>query len=376
MTPTVSVIIPSYNHERFVEQCIQSVLDQTFQDFEIIITDDASTDRTVVFIEKFDDKRIKLFQHAENKGACVAANNCINHSSGKYIAMLSSDDAWYPEKLEVQVNYLEQHPEIGAVFGKVDWIDETGQIIRDKNFPYMDVFNVRNRSRFEWLWHFFYKGNCLCHPCSLVRRECYTKIGLLNPALANIPDFDLWIRLCLRYEIHILDQRLIKFRRMIDEKNASGDTNTSRIRNRFEYRQTLNNYLHITDPDELLLVFPNAAKYGKVTTEAIPFCLGQLAIENGQDFMTLWGLDLIYDLLQNKEIAEILETNFDFTYRDFIEISGKYDPLRISILFPVAQLPVMAQESNLRMFLSASKRYVKEVYLIVVRLLSKYISAL
>jgi glycosyltransferase involved in cell wall biosynthesis len=376
MAPTVSVIIPSYNHERFVEECIQSVLDQTFQDFEIIITDDASTDRTVDCIEKFNDKRIKLFKHFKNQGACVAANNCINHASGKYIAMLSSDDMWYPEKLEIQVKYLEQHPEIGAVFGKVDWIDETGQIIRDKNFPYMDVFNVRNRSRFEWLWHFFYKGNCLCHPCSLVRQECYTKIGLLNPAFANIPDFDLWIRLCLHYEIEILDQRLIKFRRMTNEQNASGDTNPSRIRNRFEYRHTLDNYLQLTDPDEFLLVFPNAAKYGPVTTDVIPFLLAQLAIENGQDFMTLWGLDLIYGLLQKPEIAKLLQTDFGFTYRNFIEISGKYDPLRISVLFPATQLPVMSQESILRMFLSASKRYLKEIYLIAVRLLSKYISSL
>ena len=69
--------------------------------------------------------------------------------------MLSSDDAWYPEKLEIQVEYLEQHPEIGAVFGKVDWVDETGQIIANKNFPYTNLFEVSNRSRFEWLSYFF-----------------------------------------------------------------------------------------------------------------------------------------------------------------------------------------------------------------------------
>ncbi|HSE39385.1 MAG TPA: glycosyltransferase family 2 protein, partial [Acidobacteriota bacterium] len=97
--PTVSVIIPSYNHERFVQECIQSVLNQTFQDFEIIITDDASIDRTVEIIEQFDDPRIKLFKHSINQGVSIAANNCIKHAKGKYIAWLSSDDAWYSEKL-------------------------------------------------------------------------------------------------------------------------------------------------------------------------------------------------------------------------------------------------------------------------------------
>lgn len=369
--PTVSVIIPSYNHEQFIEECIQSVLDQTYQDFEIIITDDASSDRTVEIVESFNDPRIKLFKFAENKGASVASNNCISHSKGKYVAMLSSDDAWHPEKLEVQVKYLEQHPEIGAVFGKVEWVDETGRAIKYKDFPYMNVFDVKNRNRFKWLRHFFYKGNCLCHPCSLVRRECYQEIGMLNPALANLPDFDLWVRLCLRYEITILNRRLIRFRRMTNETNASGDTQSGRIRNRFEYRHVLDHYLKIKNPEEFLLVFPQAAKYGKVTPETIPYILGRLAIESEMDYATLWGLDLIYNLLQKKKSAQLLQELFNFTYRDFIQFSGKYDPLKISVNFPVAQIPSVIQPSSFRMFLSATKRYAKELYLITIRQLGK-----
>jgi glycosyltransferase involved in cell wall biosynthesis len=371
MTPTVSVIIPAYNHERFIKECIQSVLDQTFQDFEIVITDDASSDRTVEIIKGFDDERIKLFKHTENQGASVAANHCITHATGKYIAMLSSDDAWYPEKLEIQVKYLDKHPEIGVVFGKVDWVDETGQIIKAKSFPYADVFNVENRSRLEWLRHFFYKGNCLCHPCSLVRRECYTEIGMLNPSFANIPDFDLWIRLCLRYEIYILDQKLIRFRRMTNEENASGDTNTGRVRNRFEHRHTLDHYLKIASPEDFLRVFPEATRYGKVTRGSIPFFLAQLAIATGIDFMALWGLDLIYSLLQDKKTAQYLQDELNFTHRDFIQLSGKCDPFRIAILYPVASLPPVVEQSAFRMFLSASRQYAKDVYLILIRLLTK-----
>src|SRR5215207_6745619 len=156
--PSVSVIIPAYNHEKFVAECIQSVLNQTFQDFEIIITDDASTDRTVEIIESFDDSRIKLFKHSKNQGVSIAANNCILHAGGRYIAWLSTDDAWYPEKLEIQVRYLDEHPEIGGAFGKAAWIDESGNLITDNSFPYLDVFNVPNRSRVEWLRYFFLTG--------------------------------------------------------------------------------------------------------------------------------------------------------------------------------------------------------------------------
>jgi glycosyltransferase involved in cell wall biosynthesis len=123
MRPTVSVIIPSYNHERYVKECIESVLSQTYQDFEIIITDDGSTDRTVKIIKNFSDPRIKLFVHTKNRGACIAANNCIKHSIGKYIAMHSSDDAWYEEKLEIQIKYLEDHPRIAAVIGLMKTAD-------------------------------------------------------------------------------------------------------------------------------------------------------------------------------------------------------------------------------------------------------------
>lgn len=369
--PTVSVIIPSYNHEKFIKECIQSVLDQTFQDFEIIITDDASTDRTVEAIKSFDDKRIKLFTSHKNQGASIATNNCISQSSGKYIAMLSSDDTWYPEKLEIQVQYLEQHPEIGAVFGKADWIGESGQPIKDKTFPYMDVFNAKNRSRFEWLRYFFYHGNCLCHPCSMVRRECYDEIGMLNPAFANLPDFDLWVRLCLLHEIWILDHKLIQFRRINDETNVSSDSNKSRVRNRFEHRHILNEYLQITNPDEFLLIFPSAVNYGNVTAETIPFILGQLAIKSGTDFMVLWGLDLIYTLLQDQKTARILEQDFNFTHRDFIELSGNCDPLRISVLFPATLSSSVVQQNLFGMLWSVSRKYAKDIYLILIRSFSK-----
>ena len=359
--PTVSVIIPSYNHEGFVEECIQSVLNQTFQDFEIVITDDGSTDRTAEIIESFNDPRIRFFKHPKNKGACVAANNCILNSRGRYIAMLSSDDAWYPDKLEIQVKHLDAHPHVVAVFGKVDWIDESGNLITTNSFPFLDVFNVQNRTRFEWLRHFFSKGNCLCHPSSLVRRECYTEIGLLNPALANIPDFDFWIRMCLKYDIAILDKKIIRFRRMSDESNASGNTCRNQIRSRFEYKQLLNHYLKITDPDEFLLIFPETVQYGRITAETIPYFLGRIAIDTGIDFRMAWGLDVIFGLLQKESAARALEVNCDFTYLDFIRLAAACDVFGISNILTTQ----FEKRSSFRIFLSASKRYLTEIYLII-----------
>src|SRR3989344_3691446 len=116
--PKVSVIIPSYNHEKYVTYALESVLNQTFQDFEIIITDDHSSDKTVEQIKKFKDQRIRLFTSIKNRGVCVAINDCLLHTKGKYIAHLNSDDAFFLEKLEKQVKYLDNHPDVGAVFSK------------------------------------------------------------------------------------------------------------------------------------------------------------------------------------------------------------------------------------------------------------------
>lgn len=326
----VSVILPSYNHELFIDECINSVLQQTFQDFEIIITDDASTDGTVAKIEKYKDPRIKLFRHSANQGASVASNNCLIHSQGRYIAMMSSDDVWMPEKLEVQVEYLSSHCDTAAVFGKVIWIDEKSEPITDPNFPFYNVFEVNNRSRFEWLNFFFYYGNCLCHPSSLIRRECYEEVGWLNQAMANLPDFDLWVRLCMKYDIYVLDQKLIKFRRLQMEANASGETTANRIRTRYEYLHILDHYLKIQDLDDFYNVFPETDRSNDATIQDIPFLLARRALSADLEIKKLWGQDLIFYQLQDKRRATRIAEHFQYSYIDFIREVACHDIFKIT----------------------------------------------
>src|SRR5450631_4125746 len=112
----VSVVIPSYNHGKYIAQCIESVLAQSFADLEVVITDDASTDDTVARIHAFRDPRVRLHTFPKNLGQCVALNASIRRSVGEYIAVLNSDDYFAPGKLERQVSFLDVNPEIGAVF--------------------------------------------------------------------------------------------------------------------------------------------------------------------------------------------------------------------------------------------------------------------
>ena len=328
--PRVSVVIPAYNHEKYVGECIQSVLDQTYQDFEIIITDDGSSDGTANVIKEFDDSRIQLYTHASNKGACTAANNCIRKAAGEYIAVLSSDDAWEPTKLEKQVAYLDAHPEIGAVFTKVAFVDEAGNLIGPSDYKYYYIFDKRNRSRYAWLNLFFSRGNCLCHPSILIRKKCYDEVGLLDERMANIPDLDMWVRLCLKYDIHIVNEKLVRFRIMADKSSASADKLSTHIRARFESMHILNHYLAINDREIFLKIFPKAEKYGVVEEEYIPYFLSRLALEVNNRACHLWGLQTLFNFLGQDGMAISLEKKCGFRYRDFYHLTAQHDIFNIS----------------------------------------------
>src|SRR3954467_8727117 len=127
MTPQVSVVIKSYNHAAFVGEAIQSILDQSFQDFEIVITDDGSTDGTPDVIRRFADPRIHLGVPDKNRGISIAMNETIARARGEFIAILNSDDFALPGRLQRQADFLVSNPQIAAVFTLPKIVDDLGQ---------------------------------------------------------------------------------------------------------------------------------------------------------------------------------------------------------------------------------------------------------
>jgi glycosyltransferase involved in cell wall biosynthesis len=313
----------SYNHEKYVGQAVQSVLDQTYQDFELVITDDTSTDRTAGKIAEFTDPRIKLFRFPKNRGQFVATNHCLRQSRGEYLAVLNSDDVFLPGKLERQVQFLDDHPEVGAVFCGVRIIDEQGRIVRGKK-----TFLCENRPRSEWLNRFFYKDNRLCHPSVLMRRQCHEVVGEYNECYAQLADYDLWIRLCMRYEMYILPEELVGFRVLPQNANMSSRRPDSIKRRWWEHRHILDNFLSLRDPAFFVQVFPQATKYGAdIPAELLPFVLAQFALEtkSRRQAHQAFALDTIYRLLGNPETADLLHRRFGFDYKDFIKLTGQCD---------------------------------------------------
>jgi glycosyltransferase involved in cell wall biosynthesis len=126
MSPKVSVVIKSYNHAPYVRQSIQSILDQSFQDFEIVVTDDGSTDGTPDVVREFSDPRIRLDVFERNRGISNAMNATIARARGELIAILNSDDFALPNRIERQVAFLDANQETAAVFGLPRTVDEKG----------------------------------------------------------------------------------------------------------------------------------------------------------------------------------------------------------------------------------------------------------
>lgn len=258
--PLVSIVVASYNHASYVQASLRSALDQQgLGSLELLVTDDGSTDGTASAVEALADRRIRLNAFPENRGACVALNDAIRRSRGCYIAVLNSDDLFLPGKLQRQVEYLEQHPEVAAVFAWPSLIDERGKPFSDPNHKDSAVFQVANRNRHQWLRHFFDHGNALCHPTLLVRRAVYQTVGLYDPRLAQVPDLDMWIRLCMRHEIHIITEPLIAFRIREGQQNASAASPQNIRRDAWERAYILRHYLALDAPAQQA-VFPELAR--------------------------------------------------------------------------------------------------------------------
>jgi len=231
--PAVSVILASYNHARFVERALKSVLNQTIKDFEIIIVDDGSTDGTPEIIEKINDSRIRLIKLKENR-AVHPRNLALGFAQGKYIAFQNSDDEWLETKLEKQLEIFEKNKSLSACFTSVKIINENGQ--EQTETWAKDIFRSENHSQIEWLRHFFDYGNCLAIASAVVRKNAIIKLGSFRESLVQLSDYDLWIRLAGLGNFFVTSEQLTKIR-IIGNTNFSAPSGEASRRSKFEFAE-------------------------------------------------------------------------------------------------------------------------------------------
>lgn len=201
--PQVSVIIPTYNRAKLLHSAITSVLNQTFQDFEIVVIDDGSQDNTQEIVKNFHDERIRYICHKENKGEAGTRNTGIINSHAEYIAFLDDDDEWLPEKLQQQVGLLkDSESKVGCIYTGYLVVDITkGKIIR-RRIP------IKRGN----IYHDLFVRNYIGVPSTVIlRRECFQKVNLFDENITFGTDYDMWIRIAKEFHFDYIEKPLVKY---------------------------------------------------------------------------------------------------------------------------------------------------------------------
>ena len=239
--PKVTVVIPAYNAMTYLPETLDSVLRQTFTDFEVLIVNDGSTDSIESWLTTVNDDRVILISQA-NQGLPGARNMGITEAQGEYIAFIDADDLWEPTKLEKQVQCLEAKPEVGLVYAWTLLIDRHGNSTGTVTAAQVEG-NV---------WEKLLLGDVVgSGSAAMVRRSCFDGVGLFDPDLTSIEDCDMWVRIAAHYPFAVIKEVLIFYRQHSTSMSKDYDRMAQNSRLKIEKK-------FVQVPFELLYLRPRA----------------------------------------------------------------------------------------------------------------------
>jgi glycosyltransferase involved in cell wall biosynthesis len=214
--PIVSIVTCAYNAANYIDETIDSVLAQTFPDFELIIVDDGSSDHTVKVVNSYSDERIVLLEQ-ENAGPAAARNTAIKHATGKYLAILDSDDLWLPNYLETMLGILNNDPKIDLAYPNAEYFGTPAW--NGKKF--MDKYPSTLPVTLEKIL----AGECRIFISSIFKREIVDTVGVFDTSLKGSEDLDLWMRICQGgFRFSFTTEVLAKYRKRSDSLSSGSES--------------------------------------------------------------------------------------------------------------------------------------------------------
>ena len=321
--PLVTVLMPNHNGGRTIAESIQSVLDQTFTDFELLIVEDASTDNSRQVIQGFKDERIRVVPFDQNEHICLALNTGLKCALGKYIARLDSDDCWYPHKFKKQIEFMESNPQYAATFTWVKVIDEDGNFLTPQESMFCELFQSNNRPREQWLHDFYFSGSALCHPSAVFVKDKIVALGGYRNSLVQLQDYELWIRIAKNYEIYVLEEPLMNYRHALKGGNVSEINVPNTIRSHYETYNVIRHYFDDMSDELFIKSFGHRFKQ-KGTSDSIG-----LRCEKALLFLEpifwghvgkLAGMDLLAELIDDDESRLILRERYGITQLNYYDL--------------------------------------------------------
>jgi glycosyltransferase involved in cell wall biosynthesis len=235
LSPQVTVVIPTYNRAHLVKDAVESVLNQTYQNFELIVIDDGSTDNTKEVLAVYKDKLTYIYQ--ENQGRSAARNHGIKLAQGEYIAFLDSDDAWFLDKLERQVPVLESTPpDVVLVHGYKCIVDKNLQPLLGWELKLRKLYSLAEKGEETYENYLYF--NCIFTSAILVRRTAIIEIDGYDASIGSLEDFDLYLRLLLKnYDFAFISEPPVIKYRWHEDNTDKGSSN-------FGYLQVYEKHLH------------------------------------------------------------------------------------------------------------------------------------
>ena len=200
--PKISVVLPVYNAEAYVDKAIESMLHQTYADFELIVINDGSTDRSLEIVRSYADPRIKVVSR-ENRGLVASLNEGIALAQGEYIARMDADDISLPQRFEKQVALLDAMPTVAVCGTWADVIDAQGAVKGDYTYPPINTKAIRA---------YVLRHNPFIHPTVMMRKNVFEKVGGYWKAFKHVEDYELWTRIVFAYDVANIPEKLLHYR--------------------------------------------------------------------------------------------------------------------------------------------------------------------
>ncbi|WP_334196383.1 glycosyltransferase family 2 protein, partial [Muricomes intestini] len=326
--PLISVVMTVHNSEEYLMESINSVLTQSYANLQIIIVDDGSTDKTPKLLKEISDKRVEIYTLSENRHISYATNYGFSKVRGKYLAIMDSDDIWMKDKLYKQVMYMQKHPEHKGCFTWVDLIDQDGKNVNKELSQLKELFSASTEDQEYWLRFFFFHGNRLNNPSSLIDADTVSEIGGHNLFYIQATDMEWWVRFTKKYTFGIIEEPLIKYRRILNnDKNVSS---YSEIHDARFYNEHMHIRYHFFDDmeDELFIrafkesfLDPGSHTPQELACEkAFLICrpFGQSSSYSAP------GMIKIEEMLNNPETALLMKEKYNFSTIECGKYTGNH----------------------------------------------------
>ncbi|MGX2985015.1 glycosyltransferase [Helicobacter sp. 23-1048] len=322
--PKVSIALITYNQQDYVGRTIESILNQTYQNFEIIVGDDSSTDETANVVKSYKDERIKYFKTDYNIGINGNLNLVANKATTDYVFFISGDDKWRENYLERVVDCFEKMSKIDVVYPQLCAIDKDDNYIKGKNQYFWRI--PTNRTKEETIHIAFMECNVLPSPGIAMRKRVIDTIFPLPCSLVNMQDYAMHLDIFTNdLKVYVLDELLVDYRVSDVGISHNNNNNIALKREQMEIAPLMDYFLKIDDLNLLKAIFVNEIQNTKIEpfSDTIPFFLGQMALLSPHFKRKEWGYHTIMKFLSDKSNFDIANKRYGFTFKDHLKLIEK-----------------------------------------------------